>query len=93
MLNCSKVHAKIRQRHGVRSHVEVDGERTSDHIGLLLNLLRHEVAMVALVDDQVSRCQFDDGTNNLAIGAIEYGGADARDDGPVTVLEVGDGNR
>ena len=93
VLDCSKVNAKIRQGHGARSHVKVDGERTSDHIGLLLNFLRHEVAMVALVNDEVSCCQFDDGTNNLAIGAIEYRRADARDDGPVTVLEVGDGIR
>ena len=40
-----------RQRHALGRHVDVIGERMADHFGLLVDFLRHEMAMIALVDE------------------------------------------
>ncbi len=41
-----------RHRRAAGGEVEIVGQRVADHLGLLVDLLRHEVAVVALVDQQ-----------------------------------------
>ena len=41
----------LRHRRAPGGEVEVVGERVADDLGLLVDLLRHEVAVVALVDE------------------------------------------
>ena len=41
-----------RQRHPLGRHVEIMRQRVADHLGLLVDFLRHEMAMVALVDQK-----------------------------------------
>ena len=41
-----------RQRDALGRHVDVVRQRVADHLGLLVDFLRHEVAMVALVDHE-----------------------------------------
>ena len=49
-----RVDAEIGKRDGRFRHVDVVGQRVADDFRLLVDFLRHEVAMVALVDEQRS---------------------------------------
>ena len=71
--------------------VEVVGERVADHLRLLVDLLRHEVAVVALVGDEgaggdlLARPRRPARPSTSRISAPV-----ARQDDPVAVLEIGD---
>ena len=54
-----RVDAEVGQRDAALGEVDVVGERMADHLGLLVDLLGHEVAEVALVDQQRARHRLD----------------------------------
>ena len=56
---------------------------------LLVNLLRHEVAMVALVEQKGRTAGLDDGALHRVAGNIENLHTVTRHDGPVALLEIG----
>ena len=47
-----------RQGNASGDHIEIVRERMADHFGLFVNLLGHEMAMVALVDQQYGSVRF-----------------------------------
>ena len=74
----------------LRRHVDVMGEGVADDLRLLVDLLGHEVAVVALLGQQsaggaVNRLAFDD-----AVGRIVERRPGAGGDDPIALLEIGD---
>ena len=63
----------------------------ADHLGLLVNLLRHEVAVVALVDEKGRGERARDRPLDSLAVAVADGDAGPSDHGPVAVGEIGDG--
>ena len=77
-----------RQRHALGRHVEIIRQRVADDLGLLKNLLGHEMAMVALVDAHNRSLRFQHvALHEGAVGVVDLG-AVAPDDHPVAVLEI-----
>ena len=62
----------------------------ADDLRLLVNLLRHEVAIVALVDEKRRGRRLEHRALDLAALAVADLDALAREHGPVAVLEIGD---
>ena len=75
----------------LRGEVDVAGERVADHFGLLVNLLGHEMAVIALVDEQRGGERAGHGALHRLAVAVADGDALARHHRPVAVLEIGDG--
>ena len=73
-----------------RRHVDVMGEGMSDDLGLLVDLLGHEVTIVALLRQQASRRAPLDAALDPFPVAVANVGAFARHDCPVALLEIGD---
>ena len=73
-----------------RRHVDVVGERVPDDLGLLVDLLGHEVAIIALLGEQASGRAALDAPLRPCAGGVEDLGAGAGDDDPVALLEIGD---
>ena len=79
-----------RQRHALVRHVEIMRERVADHLGLLVDFLRHEMAMIALVDQERRGGRFQHrALDHLAVGVVHLD-ALARHHRPVAVFEIGD---
>ena len=66
-------------------------ERVGDHLRLLVDLLQHEVAVIALVDGEARRDRVGHRPLHGHALLVEDLHRAARDDGPVAVLEIGDG--
>ena len=61
----------------------------ADDFGLLVDFLRHEVAMVALIDHERRSVGLEDRTLDLAAGGVMHFDGFARQHNRVAVLEVG----
>ena len=85
-----RVDAEVRQAHAAVAEVDVVGERVADDLGLLVDFLGHEVAVIALVDQQGACHRFHPGPLHLLAGAVVDGGALAREHRPVALLQIGD---
>ena len=88
---CLRVEGQIEgQRHPALRHIEVMGKRAAYNLWLFVNFLRHEVAMVALVN-KVGRGltalarAFDDGAGSV----VKLRGI-PRENHPVAVFQIGD---
>ena len=80
-----------RQRHPLVAHVEIMRERVADDLGLLVDFLRHEMAVVALVDQERRGVRFQHrALDHLAVGVVHLD-ALARHHRPVAVFEIADG--
>ena len=80
-----------RQRDAFRRHVEVFRQRVADHFRLLVDLLGHEVAVIALVDEHHRGLRLEHrAPRHLAPGIVNLG-ALTGDDDPVAVLQIADG--
>ncbi len=79
-----------RQLDPVRGEVDVMRERVADHLGLLVDLLRHEVAVVALVDQERRGVGADHRPCHDPAGHVLDGRAVAGEHDEVAVLEVAD---
>ena len=77
-----------RQRDALGHHVEIMRERVADHFRLLVNFLRHEMAMVALVDEHHGRLRLE----HVAVHDARRWRRGFRrcrvDDGAVAVLQI-----
>ena len=78
------------QRDLAAGHVEVMGERAADDLGLLVDFLRHEMTVLALVDQKggglrTNACALDE----RAGGVMKFGAAAMKHD-PVAFVEIGD---
>ena len=73
-----------------RRHVDVMGEGVADDLGLLVDLLGHEVAIVALFRQQTSgRAALDAALDPFPASVANVGGP-ARQHHPVSLLEISD---
>ena len=89
-LASASVRPSSRNAHAGPDGIEIMRERMADDFGLLVDFLRHEMAVAALVDEAGGRA----GDLDLAIGGAALGVED-RDVGPaqhgdVAVFEIGD---
>jgi len=82
-----KVEGQVnRQPHALGGHVDIMRERVADHLRLLVNLLRHEVAIIALVDEEGGGRRFEHGAFDFAaFGVVDFD-ALARKHGRVAIL-------
>ena len=77
-----------RQRNALGHHVEIMRKRVADHFRLLVNFLRHEMTMVALVDEHHGRLRLEHiAANDTAARVVDFGTA-AMDDGAVAVFQI-----
>ena len=53
-----------------RRHVEIIGKRVADYLRLLMDFFRHEMPMVALVDEQHRGLRSDHGALSDLAGAV-----------------------
>ena len=65
-------------------------ERVADDLRLLVNLLGHEVAIIAFVHEKGRGRRFEHGALDFAAFGVEHVGALAREHGQIAVLEIGD---
>ena len=80
-----------RQRDPLVAHVEIVRQRMAHDLGLLVDFLRHEMAMVALVDQEGRGIRFQHrALDRLAVGVVHLD-ALARHHRPVAVLKIADG--
>ena len=80
----------LRQPDPAGREIEVVRERVGNHLRLLVNLLQHEVAMVALVDGEARGDRMHDRALDALSLVVENLHRAARDDRPVAVFEIGD---
>ena len=79
-----------RQRDTHSRHVEIVRKRMADHLGLLVDFLRHEMAVIAFVDQERGRIRLEHrALDELPCGVVDLGAA-AGDDGPVAIFQVAD---
>src|SRR5262245_21380126 len=78
------------QPHALGRHVEIARERVADDLGLLVNFLRHEVAIIALVDQERRRQRLHHCALDLAALDVVYLDALAGEHGGVAILQIGD---
>ena len=77
-----------RQRHAFGRHVDIMRQRMTDDLGLLVDFLRHEMAMVALVDQHHRSLRFQHrALDDLAVAVVDFG-AVAGHDHPIAVFEI-----
>ena len=78
----------IGKRDALGHHVEIMRQGMADDLRLLVNLLRHEMAMVALVDEHDRSLRLEHGAmHELAFGVVNFG-AGAVEDGAVAVFQI-----
>ena len=87
----AKSNGSCRDVDAVGGEIDIGRERVADHLGLLVDLLRHEVAVVALVDEERGGERARDRPLDRLAAAVADGDAAARQHRPVAVLEIGDG--
>ena len=73
-----------------RRHVDVVGERVADDLRLLVDLLGHEVPVIALFREQASGRAALDAAPDPFAGRVADDGALAGHNDPVAFLEIGD---
>ena len=73
-----------------RRHVEIMRERAGDDLRLLVNLLRHEMPVIALVDEKRRGQRLDAPPLDRLIMRIAEFGAMARQNGEIAVFEIGE---
>ena len=75
--------------HPLLAHVDVMGERMADDLGLFVNFLGHEVAIIAFFDQQAARLAAHLAAgDDLACRVVEHR-AFARQHDPVALFEIG----
>ena len=74
----------------LRAHVDVMGDRMADDFGLLVDLLGHEVAVIALFGEQSARRAPDHAPLDRLARHVPELRALARHRDPVALLEIGD---
>ena len=79
-----------RQRHPLVHHVDVVGKGMADDFRLFVDLLGHEVLVIAFVDQSRGGRGLDDRALDLATVLVADLGALAREHRPVAVLQVAD---
>ena len=85
-----EIEGQVRQRNPVVRKVEIVRECMADDFGLLVNLLRHEVAEIALVHHEPASVGFHDGAvDDRPIATLNTHPL-ARDHGPIAVFQIGD---
>ncbi len=67
------------------------GERARHNFRLLVDFLGHEMAMIALVDQEGRSLRLDLGARDQLVGLVAEFRRAAAQDHPVAVLEIGDG--
>ena len=72
-----------------RRHVEIMRERAGDDFRLFVNLFRHEVAVIAFVDEMGGGERLDAFAFDRLIMGITKLGAMARQDREIAVFEIG----
>ncbi len=90
-LELGYVDAEVGKLHDASAHVDVACERVADDLGLLVDLLGHEVAVVALVDEQRTRHRLDERPLRALAVAVEDLNARLAQHGPVALIQIGDG--
>ena len=85
-----KVEIDLRQRHRIVRPAQVGAERLRDHGGLLVDLLLHEVAIVALFDRRSRSAREADFAGDGVVRRIVHLGAVTADHHPVAFFEIGD---
>jgi hypothetical protein len=86
-----KVESQVsRQPHALGGHVEIVRQRMTNDLRLLVNLLRHEVTVVALVDKEGGGRGFDHATFDLAAFGVAHLDTGAGEHDRVAILEIGD---
>ena len=79
-----------RQRDAPGDHIEIVRERVTDDFRLFVNFLRHEMAMVAFVDQHYRSLRLEHvAVNGFAIGVVNLG-AVAVNDRAIAVLQIAD---
>ena len=78
------------QAHAASRHVEILRQRMADDLGLLIDLLRHEMAVVALLDQEGAGGDALRAALHRQVGLVVEGRALAVEDDPVALLEIGD---
>ena len=79
-----------RRVQALRAQVDVVGERVADDFGLLVNLLGHEVAIIALLSQQSASRAVDDAALDDFVGGVAERCALARHHNPIALFEIGD---
>ena len=74
----------------LRAEIDVMGERVADDFRLLVNLLGHEVAIIALLGEQAAGGAVNDAALDDAVVGVAENCALARHDDPVALFEIGD---
>ena len=74
----------------VRGEIDIGHQRMADHLRLLVDLLGHEVAMVAFVDQESRRQRTGDRTLDRLAVAVADGDALPPQHRPIAVLEIDD---
>ena len=75
----------------IGGEIDISRQRMADHFRLLMDLLDHEVAVIALVDQQRGGERTGDRPLDRLAVAVADGDAFARQHRPVAVLQIGDG--
>jgi hypothetical protein len=86
-----KVQRQRRYVYAIGREVDVSRERVADHLGLLVNFLGHEMAVIALVDEKRRGERAGDRALDRAAVAAANGDAFARQHRPIAVFKIGDG--
>ena len=79
------------QPHRGRGKVDVMGECARHNFRLLMDFLGHEMAVIALVDQEGRSLRLDLGARDRLVGLVAEFRRAAAQDHPVAVLEIGDG--
>ena len=75
----------------VGGEIDIARQRVADHFGLLVDLLHHEMAVVALVDEERGGERPGHRPLDRVAAAVADGNGLARHHRPVAILEIGDG--
>ncbi len=90
-LDLAKIEREIHwKRYTLGRHVNIAGQRVSDHLRLFVDFLGHEVAIVRLIDQRGRSAMLDDLAVNDGVAVVVDGRAVVRQNSPVTVFEIAD---
>ena len=79
------------QRDALGRHIDVARQRVTDHLGLFVNLLGHEVAIIGLVDQKRRRAGFQPvAIHHRALFVVNHADFPGQNH-PVAVLQIADG--
>ncbi len=80
---------RLRQFDPALGEVDVVGERMADHLGLLVDFLRHEVAVIAFIEQERRSAGADRRSRHGLAGGVPDAGAATPHDDAVAVLQIG----